>query len=99
DRPEGQSASLVGEVAAGGNAGPLMPAAAGKVNETVVAPLNAGAVAVQRGQDALIDVVVRTRTVGHAFPGGTFDAFDVWVELQAVDDRGKTLFWSGCLQW
>ncbi len=99
ERPEGQESSLVGEVATSGNAAPLMPVSTQKVNETVVAPISDGSVAVQRGQDALIDVVVRTRTVGHAFPGGTFDAFDVWVELKAVDDRGKTLFWSGCLQW
>ena len=30
---------------------------------------------------------VRTRKVGHFFPGGTVDAFDVWVELEAVDDQ------------
>jgi tetratricopeptide (TPR) repeat protein len=33
--------------------------------------------------------------VGHFFPGGTVDAFDVWVELQAVDDNGRTIFHSG----
>jgi tetratricopeptide (TPR) repeat protein len=38
---------------------------------------------------------VRTRKVGHFFPGGTVDAFDVWVELEAVDDRGRTVFHSG----
>src|SRR5258708_3952222 len=76
-----------------------MPAARGEINETVVAPLGRGAVAEQRGKDALIDVVIRTRKVGHAFPGGTFDAFDVWAELQAKDEAGKVLFWSGSLQW
>jgi tetratricopeptide (TPR) repeat protein len=42
-----------------------------------------------------VDVVVRTRKVGHFFPGGTVDAFDVWLELQAVDETGQTIFWSG----
>jgi tetratricopeptide (TPR) repeat protein len=42
-----------------------------------------------------VDVVVRTRKVGHFFPGGTVDAVDVWVELQARDDSGKLIFWSG----
>ena len=42
-----------------------------------------------------IDVVVRTRKVGHFFPGGTVDASDTWVELKAVDDKGQTIFWSG----
>ena len=51
--------------------------------------------AVRRGDDVLVDVVVRTRKVGHFFPGGTVDAFDVWLELQATDDKGQTIFWSG----
>ena len=40
-------------------------------------------------------MVVRTRKVGHFFPGGTVDAFDVWLELQATDEKGQTIFWSG----
>jgi tetratricopeptide (TPR) repeat protein len=40
-------------------------------------------------------VVVRTRKVGHFFPGGTVDAFDVWVELEATDDKGQVLLHSG----
>jgi tetratricopeptide (TPR) repeat protein len=43
-------------------------------------------------------VVVRTRKIGHIFPGGTLDAFDIWVELKAVDNRGKVVFWSGKLE-
>jgi tetratricopeptide (TPR) repeat protein len=50
---------------------------------------------VRRGDDVLVDVVVRTRKVGHFFPGGTVDAFDVWLELQATDEKGQTIFWSG----
>ena len=42
-----------------------------------------------------VDVVVRTRGVGHFFPGGTVDAFDVWLELKATDETGRVLFWSG----
>ena len=41
------------------------------------------------------EVVVRTRKVGHFFPGGTVDAFDVWVEFEAVDDQGRVLLHSG----
>ena len=43
--------------------------------------------AVRRGESVRVEVVVRTRKVGHFFPGGTVDAFDVWVELEAVDDQ------------
>ncbi|HUL33645.1 MAG TPA: tetratricopeptide repeat protein [Candidatus Eisenbacteria bacterium] len=61
----------------------------------ITAPLGRVDAAVRRGDDVLVDVVVRTRKVGHFFPGGTVDAFDCWLELQATDDKGQTLFWSG----
>ena len=61
----------------------------------VTAPIERTNAAVRRGDDVLVDVVVRTRKVGHFFPGGTIDAFDVWLELQATDEKGQTIFWSG----
>jgi Flp pilus assembly protein TadD len=61
----------------------------------ITAPLGRVNASVRRGDDYLVDVVVRTRKVGHFFPGGTVDAFDVWLELQATDERGQILFWSG----
>jgi tetratricopeptide (TPR) repeat protein len=61
----------------------------------VIAPIDKVAPTVRRGDTARIEVVVRTRKVGHFFPGGTVDAFDVWVELEAVDERGRTLLHSG----
>ena len=61
----------------------------------ITAPLGRVDAAVRRGDDVLVDVVVRTRKVGHFFPGGTIDAFDVWLELQATDEKGQTIFWSG----
>jgi len=67
---------------------------AGEARE-LTAPLGRVDAAVRRGDDVLVEVVVRTRKVGHFFPGGTIDAFDVWVELQATDDKGQTIFWSG----
>ena len=65
------------------------------VDEIVTAPLNREGVVLVRGESVRVDAVVRTRNVGHFFPGGTVDAFDVWLELQAVDDRGRILFWNG----
>jgi Flp pilus assembly protein TadD len=50
---------------------------------------------VRRGEEVRVDVVVRTRKVGHFFPGGTVDAFDVWLELKATDETGQVVFWSG----
>ncbi len=64
----------------------------------MVAPINRARAAVRRGDTVRIDVVVRTRKVGHFFPGGTVDAFDVWLELQGVDDRGQIVFWSGMVE-
>ncbi len=61
----------------------------------IEAPLNAPGAALEPGATARVDVVVRTRKIGHFFPGGTVDAFDVWLELQAKDGDGHVIFWSG----
>ena len=61
----------------------------------VMGPLGKVDATVRRGDSVRVEVVVRTRKVGHFFPGGTVDAFDVWVELEAVDDHGRTIFHSG----
>jgi tetratricopeptide (TPR) repeat protein len=64
----------------------------------VVAPIDRASPAVRRGESVRVEVVVRTRKVGHFFPGGTVDAFDVWVELEARDEKGKVVFHSGALE-
>ncbi|MBS1856987.1 MAG: tetratricopeptide repeat protein [Acidobacteria bacterium] len=61
----------------------------------VAAPIDTSGAALEPGSTARVDVVVRTRKIGHFFPGGTVDAFDVWLELQARDDAGKLIYWSG----
>jgi len=81
--------------AVGEEADSSMPAGSPGEARAVTAPLGRVDAAVRRGDDALVEVVVRTRKVGHFFPGGTIDAFDVWLELQASDEKGQTLFWSG----
>ncbi len=63
----------------------------------VLAPLDGIPVGVRRGESVRVEVVVRTRKVGHFFPGGTVDAFDVWVEFEAVDDKGRVLLHSGAV--
>lgn len=78
-----------GMAVGGGGAGPSGPVV------PVYAPLDRIPAAVRRGESTRIDVVVRTRGVGHFFPGGTVDAYDCWVELQAVDSDGKVVYWSG----
>jgi tetratricopeptide (TPR) repeat protein len=61
----------------------------------LVAPLGRVQASVRRGETARVEVVVRTRRLGHFFPGGTVDAFDCWLELEARDNRGHVIFWSG----
>jgi len=61
----------------------------------ITAPIDRTNAAVRRAMTRAWMVVVRTRKVGHFFPGGTVDAFDVWLELQASDEKGQTIFWSG----
>jgi tetratricopeptide (TPR) repeat protein len=61
----------------------------------VTAPLNRVQPAVRRGDTVRVDVVVRTKKIGHFFPGGTVDAYDTWLELKGTDNQGQTVFWSG----
>jgi hypothetical protein len=103
DPPEGMAVAVPGErriastFAVGEEAEVSVPARRGApaVEEHVTAPLNREGVSLVRGESVRVDAVVRTRNVGHFFPGGTVDAFDVWLELQAVDETGRVLFWNG----
>ncbi|HEV2177060.1 MAG TPA: tetratricopeptide repeat protein [Terriglobia bacterium] len=61
----------------------------------LMAPLGRADAKLRRGQTVRVEVVVRTRRVGHFFPAGTVDAFDCWLELQARDSKGRVIFWSG----
>jgi tetratricopeptide (TPR) repeat protein len=64
----------------------------------VTAPLNRVQPTLRRGDTVRVDVVVRTKKVGHFFPGGTVDAYDTWLELKGTDDKGQTIFWSGTVE-
>ena len=72
----------------------ITPGAAGEA-VPVTAPLNRLQPVVRRGDTVRVDVVVRTKKIGHFFPGGTVDAYDTWLELKGSDDKGQTVFWSG----
>src|SRR2546426_149432 len=75
----------------------ITPGAAGEF-VPVTAPLNRVQPAVRLGDTMRVDVVVRTKKIGHFFPGGTVDAYDTWLELKGTDDKGQTIFWSGMLE-
>ncbi len=58
-------------------------------------PIPSDGIEITRGASTRVDVVVRTRGVGHRFPAGTIDAFDIWLEVKATDENGKIIFWNG----
>ena len=83
----------VGEEAAGHGA-PVVLRNVGRM----AAPLDRAKPVFAPGERVKLDVVVRTKTVGHFFPGGTVDSVDCWVELRAKDATGRDVFWSGGLE-
>jgi tetratricopeptide (TPR) repeat protein len=89
DTPALASTFAVGEEAE--QSGPIAIREVGKI----AAPLDAPGMAFQPGSRVRVDAVVRTRKVGHFFPGGTIDGFDVWVEFRARDANGRVLADSG----
>ena len=64
----------------------------------ITAPLDRVQPVLRRGDTDRVDVVVRTKKIGHFFPGGTVDAYDTWLELKATDDKGQVIFWSGMVE-
>ncbi len=92
DAPVTMSSFAVGEEAE--HSGPAMIRDVGEI----AAPIDRAGAQLKPGQTARVNVVVRTRRIGHFFPGGTVDAFDVWLELEAHDATGKTIFRSGSVE-
>jgi len=90
--PAAASTFAVGEEAE--QSGPVTLREVGKL----AAPVDAPGVRFQPGSTVRVDAVVRTRKIGHFFPAGTVDGFDVWLEFQARDARGRILAWSGSVQ-
>ncbi|MSV27317.1 MAG: tetratricopeptide repeat protein [Bryobacterales bacterium] len=87
--PQLMSSTAVGEEAE--QSGNIVIREVGKI----AAPIDRSGVHLKPGSEARVDVVVRTRKIGHFFPGGTLDSFDIWLELQAKDATGKIIYWSG----
>jgi hypothetical protein len=69
--------------------------ASGESTEEVFTPLDRLPATVRRGESTRLDVAIGCRDIGHRFPGGKSDLGDVWLELKAVDEGGRVLFWSG----
>jgi tetratricopeptide (TPR) repeat protein len=86
-----QLSTTMGVGEEGDSTGALVLREVGKM----AAPVDKAGVKLVPGSMARVDVVVRTRKIGHLFPGGTVDGFDIWLELQGRDADGKVIFWSG----
>lgn len=68
----------------------------GTVDSPLVAPLRPRVPTLQPGHKYLLEVVVRTLTVGHAFTQGTADSNQDWVEAR-ISSGGKLIGASGGL--
>jgi tetratricopeptide (TPR) repeat protein len=89
DAPQAMTGFAVGEEAESTSTGVIREVG------RIAAPIDRAATKLEPGSTARVDVVVRTRKIGHFFPAGTVDAFDVWLELQGRDADGRVIFWSG----
>ncbi len=89
ETPQAETGFAVGEEAE--QTGPAVLKAVGQL----AAPIDHSGAKLEPGKTARVDVVVRTKKIGHFFPGGTVDSFDVWLELEGHDATGRTVFWSG----
>ncbi len=93
-RRSGEAVQAMSGFAVGEEAETNPPVMIREVGE-LAAPLDRAAPVLAPGSTVRLDVVVRTRKIGHFFPGGTVDAFDVWLEVIGRDADGRTVFWSG----
>ncbi len=89
DAPQAMTSFAVGEEAEAASTGVIREVG------RIAAPIDHAGTNLAPGSTARVDVVVRTRKIGHFFPAGTVDAFDVWLELQGKDAGGRLIFWSG----
>jgi len=55
----------------------------GTISGRLIGPLGADAPAVRPGERYLVEIVLRTRKVGHHFTQGTADSNEVWVDVTA----------------
>lgn len=61
----------------------------------VSGPLHEGQSIFEPGRQHRLDIVVRSRTVGHFFPSGTVDAQEAWLDVRVSTASGQVLVHSG----
>jgi tetratricopeptide (TPR) repeat protein len=68
----------------------------GRIDGKLVSPLEGADLRLQPGETYLLEVVVRTTGMGHAFTQGTSDSNQLWLELQLVNN-GRIFAQNGVL--
>ena len=64
-----------------------------------VAPLETSqAIAFTPGEEITVEVVASNRGAAHSFPPEVRDLYEAWVEFEALDGAGKSIFHSGYLK-
>lgn len=69
---------------------------AGEINGKFIGPLKQNVVTLEAGKSYLLEVVIKTRKLGHLFTQGTADSNQVWVDLQMFS-KNKLIASSGVL--
>ncbi|MFY9609629.1 MAG: tetratricopeptide repeat protein [Blastocatellia bacterium] len=67
----------------------------------VIAPLESevdNRIALKPDEQVVVEVVLANRNAAHSFPPEVRDLYEAWVELEAIDESGKTIFLSGYLK-
>ena len=67
------------------------------ITEPLIAPLRPMVPVLERGNEYLLEVVVRTLRVGHKFTEGTVDSNEVWLGVELADSNGTIVGQSGGL--
>ena len=66
----------------------------GEITGTLTAPLRPEIPTLKKGESYLVEIVLRTLTVGHIFPQGTSDSNEIWVDFKA-ESNGRVIGRSG----
>ncbi len=66
-----------------------------EIDAPLVAPLRPSTPVLAAGETVLVDTILRTVKLGHAFTEGTADSNEVWLEVSVRDGRGALVGQSG----
>jgi tetratricopeptide (TPR) repeat protein/RNase P subunit RPR2 len=64
-------------------------------DDQYIGPLSGAQIALKRGKQYETHVVVRNLNVGHAFPGGTIDSNESWLEVSLIGENGDIISVNG----